>query len=542
MSINPNDPPLSWERALLLLEFNAHDSFAKNLISFSGADHFLLFAGHDGAKQRLALSSPLPGSGDNQLTQLEFDPNSYPVFSELRNKLILNVLNVKETPLCSHFPDSEWAVIGLGRNHNFTVFLFGKGPPPSRLVKDPLLSDILLKRIEGLTTSHSDFENATVALSRLSHEFKTPLVCIKGYAELILDHPDKPLSPKVAEWTRRIAAGANRLAALFRKATTESRTNAAWAYTPRLIDPAIWIQSSIQEAAQLAASRDIHWRCSAEEGLWEIALDPEAGQDLLLELIQNAARATPDGGSIEIRLEFQIKEGLEGICLSIEDTGIGIPNDDNIERLFDKFTTLGNPMAHHSGDFEFGAGGIGLGLSLVRGIVRAHGGKVWAEGRGQDPETLPGAIFHVWLPISNSAPKMAEDEKIKSLGKLLIIEPDDETSKILKTTLSKKYKVAVAKSPEDGLDLWQNEGPWEACLVEPVLLEGDGANLIKSLSAENKKENKRGSASIIVYTTATVSEIDAWRAIGVDTIISKPARTRTLLQNLEEIKKLKTSR
>lgn len=520
------------------MEEFSHDSFVKQVLAVTGAEHFLLFAGNNGVGQRLVLSSSLPDEAADELPLFEFSPRFHPVFSELEGRVSVFNPNPEDCPFFSFFPDSRWLLVGMGGSFQFSFFLFGKGKPPLPIVEDPLLSKSFMRRLENVTSTQADLQNAAAALACLSHEFKTPLVSIKGYAELILDHPDVPLSPKIQAWTRRIAAAANRLASLFRKATAESRSGVAWAYAPIPLDLDKWVKSSVHEAAQLAADRNIDWVCRVDEGLGKVLLDPNAAQDMLLELLQNAARATPDAGVVMVRVQRRKSEGVEGVLISVEDSGIGIPGDVSVERLFEKFTTLGDPMAHHSGDFEFGASGVGLGLSVVRGIVRAHGGKVWAEGRGQDLHTLPGAAFHVWFPVVNAhqcsllAAGAGKDQRLESL---LVIDSDAETSKILIASLSEHYNVTIANTAENGLYLWENDGPWEACLVEPMMLEENGRELISAL---NSIKNRNGS-SIVVYTTADMEEVDELLALGADAIISKPARARNLLGKLKEAKKLK---
>ena len=84
----------------------------------------------------------------------------------------------------------------------------------------------------------------------------------------------------------------------------------------------------------------------------------------------------------------------------IADTGIGIAQDE-LERIFDKFYRVGNVLLHSTGDTKFKGAGPGLGLTIARGIVEAHGGRIWAESPGHNEETCPGARFHILLPVRN---------------------------------------------------------------------------------------------------------------------------------------------
>ncbi|MFO7679870.1 MAG: ATP-binding protein, partial [Chloroflexota bacterium] len=87
----------------------------------------------------------------------------------------------------------------------------------------------------------------------------------------------------------------------------------------------------------------------------------------------------------------------------VADTGIGI-NPEDQEMIFDKFTSTMDATLHSSSKTNFKGGGPGLGLPIVRGIVEAHGGRIWAESEKCDEETCPGAAFHIQLPIWLNAP------------------------------------------------------------------------------------------------------------------------------------------
>lgn len=357
-------------------------------------------------------------------------------------------------------------------------------------------------------------------LDRLSHEFKTPLVSIKGHAELLLDRAPGGLDPAAREWARRIAASANRLTALLRKLSAEAHTREPWTYLPRPVRPADWIDSCLAEARALAAVRNLEWRAAVPEDLPAVGLDPEAGRDALLELLQNAARATPDGGTVTVSAAAEERAGRAGVRVTVEDTGVGLPEGEGAERCFERFVTLTPLHAHHSGEFEFGAAGLGLGLPMVRGIARAHGGEAWAEGRGRDPEVLPGARVHLWLPAA--APEGAEAAVAE--GRVLVIEADPQARQVLAQGLGPGYEVVAPEEPEEALRLWRWAGPWAGCVVEPQGAGGP-AFVGRLLAVE-------GRAPVLVYTAGPASDAAFWKRLGADAWVPKPARARTIRQRL----------
>jgi signal transduction histidine kinase len=135
--------------------------------------------------------------------------------------------------------------------------------------------------------------------------------------------------------------------------------------------------------------------------------DPERLMQLFGKILGNALKYTPDGGQVKVRClrtphqDSDLppdKAGYDGyVEVQIEDTGIGI-DPANLKRIFDAFGSLNEVATHSSGKTKFMGGGPGLGLPIARGIVEAHGGRIWAESEGFNERTRPGSIFHVELP------------------------------------------------------------------------------------------------------------------------------------------------
>jgi signal transduction histidine kinase len=119
----------------------------------------------------------------------------------------------------------------------------------------------------------------------------------------------------------------------------------------------------------------------------------------LYQLIVNAIKYTPDGGSVTIRVyPCMVDSEVPGVEIAVKDSGIGL-DEEHHELVFEKFYQVGNVAIHSSGKTSFKGGGPGLGLAIVRGVARAHGGKVWVESRGYNESTLPGSTFFLQLPI-----------------------------------------------------------------------------------------------------------------------------------------------
>ena len=124
-----------------------------------------------------------------------------------------------------------------------------------------------------------------------------------------------------------------------------------------------------------------------------IYVDPHASMQALRNVLNNAIKYTPDGGSII--MNGRTLPGL--IEVTIRDTGIGISPEDQAA-IFEKFGQLGRVDLHSSGKTKFKGGGPGLGLPIARGILEAHGGSIWVESDGYDEKKCPGSTFHILIP------------------------------------------------------------------------------------------------------------------------------------------------
>jgi signal transduction histidine kinase len=90
--------------------------------------------------------------------------------------------------------------------------------------------------------------------------------------------------------------------------------------------------------------------------------------------------------------------GVPGAEISVQDTGIGLAPEHH-ELVFEKFYQVGSVALHSSGKTIFKGGGPGLGLAIARGVVRAHGGRIWVESAGHDEVKYPGSTFYLQFPI-----------------------------------------------------------------------------------------------------------------------------------------------
>jgi len=223
-------------------------------------------------------------------------------------------------------------------------------------------------------------------LATVSHELRTPLAIIKGYATMMLSSADK-LSPREQrEYLRSIDSSADRLTKLVDNLLDTSRLEAGLLKlekAPASISRLIW-----QACSDARIRADQHHRIlmNLQSRLPQAVIDAKRIRQVLDNLIDNAIKYSPPGTEITISARRQ----AEAILISVTDQGAGIPEED-LTRIFDRMHRIEQRL-------KPGISGIGLGLSICKRLVEAHGGKIWAESTpGQ------GSTFSFTIPLDRAA-------------------------------------------------------------------------------------------------------------------------------------------
>jgi signal transduction histidine kinase len=156
------------------------------------------------------------------------------------------------------------------------------------------------------------------------------------------------------------------------------------------------LDASVETFKPRVEERGLEVDLHVEPGLPPLEANVEQLERVFLNLLDNAVKFTRGVGNVLVTAESCSHEDLEGVLVKVQDNGVGIPQSE-IVRIFDRFHQV-DPSSRRR------FGGMGLGLSLVRSIVEAHSGVVWAES---EPEV--GSIFSVWLPTISADPVVSGD-------------------------------------------------------------------------------------------------------------------------------------
>ncbi|MEW5867634.1 MAG: GAF domain-containing protein [Chloroflexota bacterium] len=252
-------------------------------------------------------------------------------------------------------------------------------------------------QLERLDRTKSDFIRVT------SHELRTPLTVMSGYTQMLVQDEMVQQSPGRVELVEGILTGSRRLHEIVNSMLDIAKIdNRALELSTEPLPLIFLLKNATTIFEEAARQRGLALSLVDIHDLPPVEVDTEALTKVFYHLVSNAIKYTPDGGKITIsgRAVAAGESDLDqdGVEIIVSDTGIGI-DPEQYELIFSKFYQTGEVALHSTGKTKFKGGGPGLGLPIARGIVQAHGGKLWVESPGHDEVTLPGSHFHVLLPV-----------------------------------------------------------------------------------------------------------------------------------------------
>lgn len=249
--------------------------------------------------------------------------------------------------------------------------------------------NMMSEKLQNMDQMRNDF------ISNASHELKTPLSAMKILIESLL-HQDTPDPSMTKEFLGDINQEIDRLSAIVGDLLTIVRFDSKsekLQMEPIALDELLF--DTLSRLSPVAKKAKISIEPSCDE-LCFVNGDPIKLQQVIYNLVDNAIKYTPEGGSVWVRLYTEAQKAV----LEVRDNGIGIPKE-SLPHLFDRFYRVDKARSRSTG-------GTGLGLSIVQSVVHLHGGDIEV-----DSEDNVGTVFHVYLPLVEDpyADYMDEDEE-----------------------------------------------------------------------------------------------------------------------------------
>jgi len=243
------------------------------------------------------------------------------------------------------------------------------------------------ERLKELDRLKSEF------LSFASHQVKTPMAAVKGYAALVLDGTYGVISDKVKEAVGKIREAADRMIALVNNLLDMRRIEEGrMEYVFSVVDISKLVAEVVEELKPLALKKGLTLTFTSEAEVVNVSVDPQKLRQVIQNFIDNAIKYTDKGwAQVAVSNEYEVEAGgekkVKSALVRVSDSGRGISQELSAH-LFEQFTR--DPSVRRK------IQGTGLGLYIAKQIIAAHHGDIWAESEGENK----GAAFFIRLPVS----------------------------------------------------------------------------------------------------------------------------------------------
>ena len=307
-------------------------------------------------------------------------------------------------------------------------------------------------------------------LAMVSHELRTPLAAIKGSAATAVDSRVSLEPAELSQFFRIIEQQADRMSGLIADLLDVARISSG---SLSVIPAAVSVDELVDEARSTYLSADGSHSPLIElpPDLPHVMADRRRIVQVLINLLSNAARHSPDSALVRMTAE---RRGLH-VAISVTDHGRGIPAD-RLPHLFGKFS------GHEGQETD-----TGLGLAICKGIVEAHGGRIWAESDGPGL----GARFTFTLPLADPFPALVQGavsalpgavpEGYVGQPHVLVVDDDPHTLRYVREVLTREgYSLSVTANPDEVSRLMDDEEP-HLVLMDLMLPGTTGIDLMRNV-------------------------------------------------------------
>ena len=365
--------------------------------------------------------------------------------------------------------------------------------------------------------------------TNMSHELRTPLTLIASPLEELLK---KPMDQEMHSTLSLIYRNTQRLTSLIKKILDVRKNDMTdEEFHPQSADLSEYVGKICSLYTLQAKLRHIDFVFNGKKGQRFVEFDLHEMEMIVNNLLSNAFKYTPDGGSIRVSVLYQ----QEGTVIEVADTGVGI-DDKEKEKIFDRYYRTGMHLDdRHS---------TGIGLDVVQRYVRLHKGTIHVT------DNQPcGSIFRVWLPYSTVSQDTAQSDAAMATTAgdarehshtLLVVEDNIEMLGYLSTQLGCDYRVLQATNGNGAMEILR-KGDTIDVVISDVMMQGmDGLTLTKTIKSDISLSHIP-----VILLTAKALDDDELRGLqmGANDYITKPfnldvlrMRVRLQLEKRENIR------
>nr|MDA3812701.1 ATP-binding protein [Candidatus Cloacimonadota bacterium] len=333
------------------------------------------------------------------------------ILSEVqRIKQPIYIANAKEENIFSNYADLSTKVLSIycaplivdGNIYGF-LYLDNLNSEKSEMQVNPNFMKLMLTQIATAIKNAQQYELLTLTnkeisslddlkkdfINIVSHELKTPLVAMHGYAKLL---NKAKLPNKEKEIVRSLITSTQKLDTTINDIINFNKYQMLKKLHKEKINIFDLLTELKEEGESISAKRNMIFKLEVESTLQKVNINWNSFYLMMFNIVHNAIRFTKDFGTITIGARhsaFQQEEidGKESLIVYVNDNGIGIPEKEH-EKIFQKFYELTDIISHSSGDIEFHSSGLGLGLSTAKLIANLHKGKIWVNSKENEGTTI----------------------------------------------------------------------------------------------------------------------------------------------------------
>jgi CheY-like chemotaxis protein/nitrogen-specific signal transduction histidine kinase len=395
---------------------------------------------------------------------------------------------------------------------------------------------------ENLRQSNRELERATRLkdefLANMSHELRTPLNSILGMAEGLQEQIFGSLNERQTHAVATMERSGRYLLELINDILDLSKIESGKLELHfEKISIANICDTSLVFVRQMARQKNIQLHKNIPDGLGTINADDRRLRQILINLLTNAVKFTPEGGSVTLEVgqippEEQTKPSK--IVFSVVDTGIGISPEDR-NRLFQEFVQIDSRLNRKHN-------GTGLGLSLVRRLTELHGGTITVDsevGKGsrftvtlpyEQPacDVRPTSPTAMPVPSTTAAETSASDETSKAF--VLLVEDNEANISTMSSYLSLRgYRVAVAKNGQEAVEMAIAQQP-DCILMDIQMPDVDGLEATRQI----RSYPPLAQTPIFALTAlAMAGDREKCLEAGANEYITKPVQLKQLTNTID---------
>ena len=359
----------------------------------------------------------------------------------------------------------------------------------------------------------------TAFLSHMSHDMRTPMNAIMGFTSIAMKNNP---SDEVKNCLEKIDESSEYLLSLINDVLDLTRVESGKVkYNPVPTDLKSITDFALDITKGFLTNRDISFKIQREEAkIPNVLVDPVRLRDVLVNILSNAVKFTPDGGTITFEARCQEKggDGYINMHYRISDTGIGM-SEEFTKEVFEEF-------AQEDSDVRTQYHGAGLGMAIVKKYVDMMGGTISVQSKKHE-----GTTFTVDIPLEITDKECNKSdtgfsEKVNLTGVKVLLAEDNELNAEITTVQLEEFGMNVERAVDgkNAVEIFRNhpEGTFDVILMDIMMPEMNGYEAAKAIRAMNDRPDGKNIPIIAMTANSFAEDVQASLDAGMNAHLSKP--------------------